>query len=367
MDHPSRSARFSFSLLWQGWFTFLIALYRRPVAFLCLLFTVPLAVVSCWIFIVNEGQWRARESRNLLTTARLAARTIQEEFERTQRIEAALMAHPEEREALLRRDRPALTATLKWLMDMSPNINRARILDAHGRVVVEVRPGPLEGSTHAALEDVVPSWPAADSVSGVYLSDEPSMEKVVAVTSAIEHVGAPIGMVQVQYRLEEIARWLEKIRIEPAGFLYVADRQGLLMAYPFQLLPGAPKDVSAWTPVAVPPSVQGRILQFAQGSPPQPWTAAVVTLEPSGWRVVAQQADRHMLGPFRTLVWSFVVLVVLVAMFVSLCAGRWARLHRATLRLLAQQARLLQLSEQRRVQLSLRGRRRGIRGTDDGR
>ena len=90
-------------------------------------------------------------------------------------------------------------------------------------------------------------------------------------------------------------------------------------------------------------------MRFTQGQPPRHWTAAVSIVEPVGWRVIAQQPDDQMLRPLQILIASFVLLVLLLAGLLSGLVLRWTHLHKATLRLVAQQAKLLKLSERRHV------------------
>jgi len=332
------------------WF---LNLYRRPAAFLTFLLGIPLAAVCLWLYVVNERQWRTQEGQDLLVAARLASRIIEEELAKTRQIEEALAGRPAFADAFRRRDRAALAEALRLLVDVTPAIDRVIASDPAGRRLVEV-------SAHAAAEGPLPAPSAeppddgAQPVSGVYLRDQASGEKVVGVSSMVRDGRDVLGTVQAQYRLHQLSQWLEKIRIEPAGFLYVADRRGFLVAYPFQLLPGKPKDVSGWAPVAKTASAHGGLIRFRQGHPARPWTAAVVAVEPFGWRVVAQQPDAAMLQPFRQLAWSFGGLLLLLAGVLGGVGSRWARLHKATLRLVAQQARLLRLSEQRHLLATLR-------------
>lgn len=349
---PARLARPCWLAI-PEWF---LRLYRRPWLLIATLLGTPLLVTSLWLYVVNEHAWRAREGRDLLVAARLAARLIQEELTQSHAIEAAMAARPAFRKALKRRDRAALTSHLELLLDVTPMIDRAAILDAARTPLVEVtassseRPDPMPpGHASAAASD--PPWPPP--VSGVYLRDQASGEKAVEVSSLVHDGDATLGVLQVQYRLQELSRWFEQVRIERSGFLYLVDRRGRLVAYPFQLVPGQPKDVSGWAPVAEQASARGTLVRFAQGRPPRPWTAAVVALEPFGWRVVAQQPDAEMLEPFRRLVASFVLLTAVLIGFVSWLVTRWARLHQATLQLVAQQARLLRSSEQRRLRAKL--------------
>ncbi|MBI2103965.1 MAG: cache domain-containing protein [Candidatus Omnitrophica bacterium] len=343
MEQPRRTA-------FSWW---LLKLYRQPAAFFALLLVIPSAAVCLWLYAVNERQWRTQEGQDLLVAARLAARIIEEELTRTREIADAVAGRPAFTDAFRRQDRPALTAALRLLVDVTPAIDRVMAIDPAGRLLAEV---PARAAAEPPFPDPSDQPPAdgTQPVSGVYLRDQASGEKVVGVSSVVREGEDALGVLQVQYRLQRLSRWLEKVRIEPAGFLYVADRQGFLVAYPFQLLPGKPKDVSGWAPVSREVSAQRPLIRFQQGHPARAWTAAVVAIDPFGWRVVAQQPDAAMLQPFRHLVWSFGCLLLLIAGGFGSLGLRWARLHRATLRLVAQQARLLSLSEQRRLMDTLR-------------
>jgi hypothetical protein len=163
-------------------------------------------------------------------------------------------------------------------------------------------------------------------------------------------------LLQVQYRLQQVEAWLEKVRIEPEGFLYVVDQQGLLVTYPFQVLPGKPKNVSSWLPVSGAASTHGTLIRFRQGTPARAWTAVVVRLDPFGWRVIAQQPDAALLGPFHQLAVSCFGFLLAMVGLVAVLLARWARLHRTTLALMAKQASLLRRSEQRRTLAFLRAK-----------
>ena len=351
------------------WF---LSLYRRPAAFLLTLAVIPLLVVCGWLYAANERQWRAREGEDLLVAARLASRIVQDELARVRETEEAVAARPAFAEAVRRGDRADLKTSLELLLAATPLIDRATVLDAKGHVLAEASTNNPPGIT----ESSTPSRPAESDrrgglswdhpVSGVYLRDQASGEKVVGVSSPIRDGERVLGLLQAQYRLEELSRWMAKLRIEPAGFVYVTDHRGHLVAYPFQLLPGAPKDVSSWAPVSVPLSAGSHLIRFQHGRRQvRAWTAAIVEIEPFGWRVIAQQPDAAMLKPFRRLVWSFAFLIGFIACLLSWLILRWASLHQATLRLLGQQAKLLKLSQQRQTRALMRRGRRGHPGAGD--
>lgn len=328
-----------------AWF---LALYRHPLTFLGLILTIPLVAVCGWIAIANEPQWRTREAEDLMVAARLAARIVDDELTRTYQIESAVASRDDFRRAVQQRDVVVLRTFVQTIADITPMINHVAVLDPDRRVIVSVPTSPA-GPTAAAAPVNAPS------VSDVYLSDPNSGEKAVTVSYPIVEVERLLGAIQIRYRLEDIARWIEKVRVEPAGFVYVTDRHGYLVAYPFQVLPGQPKNVSAWPPVRAPLTEGGDVrLRFAQGHPSRPWTAAVVELKPFGWRIIAQQPDGAMLEPFYELVGSFLVMSLVLLILIGTIVLRWTNLHRTTLRLLEQQARLLRQTERRRLASTLR-------------
>ena len=357
MARPSGSARPRFAWLsFPAWF---LELYRQPLAFLLTAIGIPLVGLCVWLYAENERGWRAREGEDLLVAARLASRIIQEELGQTRQIEDALAGRAAFIDAVKRGDRGALEASLQLLLDVTPMIDRVMVMDLEGRLVAAVSSAVDNPSTAADPPRTVwrlprPHAGRGQPVSGVYLRDAASGEKVVTVSGPVYEGNQALGLLQVQYRLQDISRWLDKVRVEPGGFVYVVDQAGFLVSYPFQLVPGQPKNVSTWPPVKGPLSPQGEVMRFWQGRPAGPWTAAVVAVEPFGWRVIAQQADAVMLRPFYRIVLSFLALIGLLAGILSFFLLRWAALHQAALRLLAQQAKLLAQSERRHVAARLR-------------
>lgn len=351
---------------WSAFPRWFLSLYRRPSAFLFTLIVIPLTVISVWLYAVNEQQWRAREGEDLLVAARLASRIVQDELGRVREIEEAVAARPAFVDAVRRAERTDVASSLQLLLAVTPMIDRVAVLDAQGRLLAEASANPDVASSAEPHTPTQPPVAWDHPVSGVYLRDQASGEKVVGVVSPIRDGERVVGIVQAQYRLEELSRWMAKLRLEPSGFVYVTDHRGHLVAYPFQLLPGAPKDVSSWAPVSAPLSADGQLIRFRHGGQlVRAWTAAVVAIEPFGWRVIAQQPDEAMLTPFRRLVWSFALLIGFLACLLSWLVFRWASLHQATLHLLAQQAKLLKLSQQRHARALMRRGKRGKPGSRD--
>ncbi len=366
-SHASSAGRQPAGQLIPWW---LLTLYRKPVLFLSLALALPVALLCAWMSTVNERLCRAQEEHHLVIAAQLASRVLQDELAQTRQMETAFAARPDFIAAMQRRDRTVLASELRLLLSLLPSVDRAVLLDPAGRPLASASAGPADPEEPAFEEPLAAdgSWePHRIPVSGVYLRDSDSGEKAVGIATAIRAGDEPLGVLQVQYRLQELARWLQRIRLEPDGYLYVADQRGRLVAHPFQLLPGAPKNVSAWAPVAMEASSDGTLIHFSQGRPPRPWTAAVVVVEPYGWRVVSQQPDAAMLRPFRRLVGSFTLLIIVLAGLLAGLVLRWSSLHRATLNLLAQQARLLKWSERRHLLATLRRKPTRRHGLPEGR
>lgn len=364
--HPDPSGLPGF--VWTAFPRWFLSLYRRPSTFLFTLIVIPLTVISVWLYLANEQQWRAREGEDLLVAARLASRIVQDELSRVREMEEAVAARPAFLEAVRRGDRSDLTASLELLLAVTPMVDRVTVLDAQNRPLAEASANPEDAAFSSAPEASTQPLVTWDHpVSGVYLRDQASGEKVVGVATPVRDGERVLGILQAQYRLEELSRWMAKLRLEPSGFVYVTDHRGHLVAYPFQLLPGLPKDVSTWAPVSAPLSVEGgRLIRFRHGRRPvRCWTAAIVAIEPFGWRVIAQQPDSAMLKPFQRLVWSFALLIGFLACILSWLVFRWASLHQATLRLLGQQAKLLKLSRQRQARALMRRGKRGHAGSGD--
>ncbi len=342
----SAGSRWEFIPLW------FLRLYRHPALFLTTVLVIPLVSICLWLTFVNERQWRHREAHDLLVAARLAARILQEELTQTLEAEQAIASQPTFREAVRGRERQILSANLRVLAEAIPMVDHVSVLDAHGHPLVSVPEASEE--RHAPVRSTeefdLLAAPDAPSISGVYLRSRASGEKVITVSTPIRNNDTAIGTLQMQYRLSAVSQWVEKVRLEPLGFLYVVDNYGFLVAYPFQVLPGSPKNVSMWPPVVAETFPDGRLIRFTHGQPARQWTAAITTIEPFGWRVIAQQSDAVMLKPFYELVGSFAGLIVLLLAFINLLILRWAHLHHATLKLLAKQAHLLRLSERRRVE-----------------
>ena len=188
-------------------------------------------------------------------------------------------------------------------------------------------------------------------ISAVYLASEDPPEKVISIVLPLTagDTSAVVGILQVQHRIETIKSWLQKVRVEPEGFVYVVDHHDQLVVFPLQILPGRPRVVSSWPPVAEPLTPSGSTLTFVDSRHHKRWLAGVQPVGETGWRVVAVQPERAALRPFHRMLWSLGLLILVMGVIVISIGMRWAQLHGFSLQLMQQNAKLLKQLHQKKI------------------
>ncbi|MBI4342155.1 MAG: cache domain-containing protein [Candidatus Omnitrophica bacterium] len=326
--------------------------HRRPLTFLLALVVLPLAAIFFLTHLMNVSLWREQSLKNLQVTARLASEIIDETLTESFRFEQLLAAQPEFRQAMRRRDRVQLTPRLQQTLAFTPRVEAALVMTPEGQVVASMPESPaLAGRS---LMDDEPFLGAQQGgwhpyVSAVYLREGPLIEKVVGVVWPVLDEGEVIGLLQFQHQVEEVKSWLQKIRVEPDGFLYVVDHHSQLVIFPFQILPGKPRVVSDWPPVALPLTDEGASLAFTDRRGGHRWLAGVCPIGTTGWRVVAVQPEGSALRVLHRILWPLGILVGLLALILVAVSMRWAQVQSLSLRLLRQNTKLLKQSQQRRT------------------
>jgi hypothetical protein len=341
--------------LFSAW---LLQAYRRPLKFLVGLVIVPLALIFLTTQLMNVALWRQQTLRNLQVTARLAAEIVEGSLGETFRFEEMIAAQPGFVEAVQRGERSTLTRQLIGSLTLIPHVDRALVTSAEGKVLATAPDQPELIGT-----DVSQSEPFQGArrggwhpyVSAVHLREGPEIEKVVGIVLPILHDGTPAGLLQLQHRVETVKLWLQKIRIDPQGFLYVVDHEDQLVVYPFQVLPGKPKAVSDWPPVALPLSPDGGSLAFRDARTGRRWLSGVYPIGELGWRVVAVQPEAAALSVLHRVLWPTGILVGLLCVLLALVSRQWAKLQESSLRLLSQNTKLLKQLQQEETLKRMRG------------
>jgi C4-dicarboxylate-specific signal transduction histidine kinase len=331
----------------------LLKAYRRPLPFLLTLVVLPLLLVLIPTYLLNRTLWLEQRLHHLHTTSRLAAEIIEETLHDTLRAEQILAAQPGLAEAVRRRDAKQLGARLEETLAFLPRVDAAFVLDLEGTVLGAaphraeligrmVEPGePFRGAKHGGWQPYV---------SAVYLASESPARKVVAVVSPVRRDGEVVALLQCQHRVEEVKTWLQKIRIEPEGFLYVVDHTDQLVVHPFQLLPGKPKRVSEWPPVAASPlPADGAVLSYTDERTGRAWLSGVSWVEGAGWRVVAVQPERAALSILHQSLWPLAAFSLFLALVLILLMKRWAAVQAVSMALLRHNTSLLRQLQQKRT------------------
>ena len=346
----------------REWFTvtlpdavssWLLDAFRRPLPFLMGLVVLPLAAIFVTTYVMSTRLWRHQALNNLTVTARLAAEIVDETLTETLRFERALAAQPGFAEAIRRRQTAELARQLEQALILTPRVDFAVVMSPDGTVLTSFPPAPLLAGRSLAQDE--PFQGARDGeawrpyVSGVYLRAEPPAEKVVGVVLPVEQNGTVVGLIQFQHRVEEVKSWLQKLRVEPDGFLYVTDHHGQLVVFPYQVLPGKPKVVTHWPPVAHPLGPDGAQLVFTGERDGRRWLAGVAPVGEVGWRVVAVQPEAAALRVLRRVLWPFGLMVGALAFLLIFLSLRWAQLQNSTMELLRQNTKLLKQQQQRRM------------------
>lgn len=304
-----------------------------------------LALLACMVFVthrVNIHVGRRQALRNLTVTARLASEIVGETLEHTLLFERMLVEHPEFRAAVQDRDADRLRRLLQHFLPLAPGAEAAVIVAPSGAVIAAYPDRPeLAGASLLHDEGFLGAQRGGwhSYVSAVHVRGGESLEKVSEVVLPIRDGTVVLAVLQVQHRVETIKSWIQKIRIDPGGFLYVVDQHDQLVVYPFQVLPGQPKVVSGWPPVAYHVSPEGGSLMFRGGRQPERWLAGVYPIKSTGWRVVAVQSEREAFQVLHQLFWPMGALVALLCIVVMVLGLRWAQAQQTN-------ARLLQYSDQ---------------------
>ena len=305
--------------------------YSKPLRFLFLLVILPLAVVLFATHRVNVALGRRQALHNLGVTAELAAQIVEETLQESRLFEQMLAAQPAFREAIQRGDSPQLTKLLQDVLQLVPRVSQAIVSTPDGRIIA-VSPENLGVVGQSITQD--DGFRGAQQggwhpyVSGVHLQESGSHEKAVDVTFPVQEGDKVIGLLMIHHRLEEVRLWFQKIRVEPGGFLYVVDQHDQLVTYPFQVLPGKPKVVSDWPPVAQAVPETGSTLVFRGGRHNELWLAGVHPVGTTGWRIVVAQPEREVLRLLHSVLWPMGLLVSLLVTILLTVSLQWVRLQR---------------------------------------
>ena len=333
--------------LFSAW---LFRVYRRPLQFLIVIVVLPLAVIVAATHQASVAMARHQAMLNLRMTAQVAAEAVEATLSEATLFAQMVAEEPAFLDALRRRDKAQLATMLERALPRLPEADHAVVADSEGRILASVPPLSSPGAASLIEEE---GWRGAQEggwhpyVSAVRVRDDESLEKVVDVVLPVVREDALFGLLKLEYRVEAVKSWVQRVRVEPEGFLYITDHRNQLVMFPFQVLPGKPKVVSDWPPVAHPLLPDGFSMAFQDRRFGRQWLAGVYPIGTTGWRVVTVQPLDAVLRLFYRIFLPLGLLIVLLLGLVVFVSLRWAALQALNFRLLQQNAKLLKQSQQR--------------------
>ena len=325
----------------------MLRFYRRPMLFLFGVVVLPLALTVSAVYRIQRQLVLEQSLQHLAVTAWLAAEIVERTLAQTLQIEALLAQEPDVQLALKRGDAEALSQRIVRLLGLAPALREAAFVRADGTVLAAVPPNDLGASVAETSWFQQTRGGDTPLISPVYLADG---RKVISVATPVFGSSAELlGVLHVLYGVDDVRAWLQTVRVEPDGFLYVVDHQQQLVVHPRQILPGRPKRVADWPPVAASLDAGAAQLTFQEPRTRRTWLAAAHPVGQRGWRVVATQPRREALRTVhRIFLWLGVLLLAVLAMVLLVCR-RWVRMHDFSLHLLRQIAKLLRQVQQQRT------------------
>jgi C4-dicarboxylate-specific signal transduction histidine kinase len=325
----------------------MLRFYRRPMLFLFGVVVLPLALTVAVVYRIQRQRAIAQSLQHLAVTSRLAAEIVERTLAQTLLIEALLAEEPDVQQALARGDAEALVQRVIHLLGLVPALQEAAFVRSDGTVLAAVPPKDPGASVAEAPWFQQARDGDAPLLSPVYLAG--GLKVVSVATPVFGSSGQRLGVLHVLYGVDDVRDWLQTVRVEPDGFLYVVDHRQQLVVHPRQLLPGRPKRVADWPPVARPLDAGALTLAFREPRTGRAWLAAAHPVGSRGWRVVATQPRHEALRTVHRIFLWLGVLLLAVLWLVLLVCRRWARMHDFSLHLLRQNAKLLRQVQQHRT------------------
>jgi signal transduction histidine kinase len=196
---------------------------------------LPIVLLSVYAFsIASSSVQTLVESANVTASANLS-QLVTQDITHMVTLAHAVAAVPGTVDAAVQRDDLTMNIRLKALVLAYPQIERAFITDGSGTLWSDYPPVPGSyGVSQTQTEwyrGLSADW--QPYVSNVYIPFAGARSPAVAISVPIQNGnGSMIGALVLEYRTDQITRWLENIHLGTSGYLYVVDQKGILVAHP---------------------------------------------------------------------------------------------------------------------------------------
>ncbi|HXG24750.1 MAG TPA: cache domain-containing protein, partial [Chthonomonadales bacterium] len=193
---------------------------------------VSLCITFAWVAVNTAREMRLRYTQErVLTTARLAARLLDQECDTAISVMQVLARRPGLASAMRKENRKAVQSYLSDAVELVPDLLVAGAYRPDGRVLSSY-PVSLPPPDKAAAN--VLSMPATvRQISTLHqVGDPPGTEptEVLVLAVPVQNDGRQAGYLQAYYRVGEMSRWLRQLRMGHGTSLYVVNTSGLIVA-----------------------------------------------------------------------------------------------------------------------------------------
>lgn len=291
---------------------------------LFLLLLLPISVLAyCSIVPYSHSLGEQIEAGNL-ATAREVSYLVEEHFNWSIKVGSYFVSTPRLVYSVENRDIGGVSERLALLLASVPDIDRAYITTPEGILWVDYPPNPEVWGKNLSYRDwykgVSRGW--QPYVSEVYMRETLEPRYVVSVAIPVRNESRVIGIVVMQHRLETIQKWVAPVRLGKTGIIYIVDKNGRIVAHPWED-PRQPPDYSS-----IP--IVGKVLLGGEGveevySPfeNEKMLAAYVPVKGMGMGVIAQQPIEEAFSPVTLHKNLSLIIILLTGIFAALVASEY--------------------------------------------
>ena len=316
---------------------------------------LPIALLGWFAYRAAARSVRDLVEANNMATGTITAELVRRDLEQCVGLARAWATLPGVIEAVKGHDEESVRARLRPAVESYPSVDRAFVTDPAGRLWSDFPRAPESLGRSFAHRDwyhgLSRGW--QPYVSEVYLRQAEPQRMVVAIAVPVrDEQQEVIGALVVQYHLNQITLWLQRLRVGGRGYVVVLDHTGTVAAHPgLDLSHTEHNEYLELVPVQQ--ALQGE-LRASEYIDPVSHREMVATFVPTKvarqrWVVIAGQPVAEAYGPLlqlRVQIGVAVCILVLAGLAAVLGLEQISERNRRLSRQLAEQNRQLQRSNE---------------------
>lgn len=206
---------------------------NRPWVLILVALIVSLCITFAWAAVNTAREMRLRYTQErVLTTARLAARLLDQECDAAISVMQILARRPGLAAAMRNENRKAVQSYLSDVVELVPNLLVAGAYRPDGEILSSYPislPPPDKAAANVLFMPATVRQISTLHKIGNSPTTEPTEVLVLAVPVQ-NNEGRPAGYLQAYYRVGEMSRWLRQLRMGRGTTLYVITASGRIVA-----------------------------------------------------------------------------------------------------------------------------------------